>query len=132
MRLVPGQDADRVADLFEEFVRARIPEEYKVKVKSYQNSPATVIPVDDPAMVAGKEAFAKGFGKEPLLIREGASIPVVAFFVDEMKMPVVLLGFGLPDDNLHAPNEKFTLADYQRGIATSAYFLEAYARLKKL
>ena len=80
-------------------------------------------------MKAGKEAYRYGFGKEPLLIREGASIPVVAFFVDEMKIPVVLLGFGLPDDNLHAPNEKFSLTDFHRGIATSAAFYEAYARL---
>jgi acetylornithine deacetylase/succinyl-diaminopimelate desuccinylase-like protein len=130
MRLVPGQDANRIARLFEEFVRERVPDEYRIEFRNYQNSPATVIPIEDPAMQAGREAFAKGFGKEPLIVREGASIPVVAFFVDEMKMPVVLLGFGLPDDNLHAPNEKFTLKDFHRGIATSAYFLEAYARLK--
>lgn len=130
MRLVPGQDAERIAALFKKFVEERIPEEYQLEIWSYQNSPATVIPVEDPAMQAGKEAFAKGFGKEPLLIREGASIPVVAFFVDEMKMPTVLLGFGLPDDNLHAPNEKFSLEDYHRGIRTSAHFLDAFARIK--
>jgi acetylornithine deacetylase/succinyl-diaminopimelate desuccinylase-like protein len=130
MRLVPGQDAARIARLFEEFVRERVPEEYQVEIINYQNSPATVIPVEDPAMQAGKEAFAKGFGKDPLLTREGASIPVVAFFVDEMKMPTVLLGFGLPDDNLHAPNEKFLLEDFHRGIKTSAHFLDAFSRIK--
>jgi acetylornithine deacetylase/succinyl-diaminopimelate desuccinylase-like protein len=130
MRLVPGQNADKIAEIFEAFVRERVPANCTVQVRSYQNSPATVIPVEDPAMMAAKEAFSKGFGKEPLLIREGASIPIVAFFVDEMKMPVALLGFGLPDDNLHAPNEKFTLEDYHRGIATSAHFLEEYARLQ--
>jgi acetylornithine deacetylase/succinyl-diaminopimelate desuccinylase-like protein len=131
MRLVPGQDANRIAGLFERFVRERVPEDCKVEILKYQNSPATVIPVEDPAMQAGKEAFERGFGKPPLLIREGASIPVVAFFVDAMHMPVVLFGFGLPDDNLHAPNEKFTLADFHRGIATSAHFQDVYARLKK-
>ncbi|MCB9784411.1 MAG: dipeptidase [Candidatus Omnitrophica bacterium] len=131
MRLVPGQDAERVAKLFEDFVRERIPEEYQVELINYQNSPATVIPVEHPAMQAGKEAFAKGFGKEPLLTREGASIPVVSFFVDEMKCPTVLLGFGLPDDNLHAPNEKFLLEDFHRGIKTSAHFLDAFARIEK-
>jgi len=130
MRLVPGQDAERVAQLFETFVRERVPEEYRLELINYQTSPATVIPVEDPAMQAGKEAFAKGFGKEPLLTREGASIPVVAFFVDELKMPTVLLGFGLPDDNLHAPNEKFLLEDFYRGIKTSAHFLDAFARIK--
>ena len=131
MRLVPGQDAERIAELFENFVRERIPEEYQVELMNYQTSPATVIPVEDPAMQAGKEAFARGFVKEPLLTREGASIPVVAFFVDEMKMPTVLLGFGLPDDNLHAPNEKFRLEDFHRGIKTSAHFLDAFARIKQ-
>lgn len=130
MRLVPGQDANRIADLFEAHVRAGIPSDCRVEIIRYQNSPATVIPVEDPAMRAGKEALQRGFGKEPLLIREGASIPVVAFFVDVMKMPVVLLGFGLPDDNLHAPNEKFTLADFHRGIATSAHFHDVYARIR--
>ena len=57
-----------------------------------------------------------------LIIREGASIPVVAFFVDEMKMPVVLLGFGLPDDNLHAPNEKLTLTPWYMGIEAFIHF----------
>ncbi len=131
MRLVPGQDAVRIAEIFETFVRERIPDDYQVEITNFQNSPATVIPIEDPAMQAGKEAFAKGYGKEPLLTREGASIPVVAFFVDEMKMPTVLLGFGLPDDNLHAPNEKFLLEDFHRGIKTSAHFLDAFARIKR-
>jgi acetylornithine deacetylase/succinyl-diaminopimelate desuccinylase-like protein len=131
MRLVPGQDANRIADLFEGFVRERIPSDCKVEILRYQNSPATVIPVEDPAMQAAKEAFRFGFGKEPLLIREGASIPVVAFFVDVLRMPVVLFGFGLPDDNLHAPNEKFTLADFHRGIAASACFMDVYPRIRR-
>jgi len=130
MRLVPGQSPDRIASLFESFVKERIPNACSVEVRSYQNSPAVLIPVDDPAMLAGKEAIARGFGKEPLMVREGASIPVVSFFVDEMHLPVVLLGFGLPDDNLHAPNERFTLKDFHRGILTSAHFMQAYARRK--
>ncbi len=130
MRLVPGQDPERIADLFETFVRERIPSDCSVEVIRYQNSPAIVIPVDDPAMKAGREAYHLGFGREPLFIREGASIPVVGYFVDQMKMSVVLFGFGLPDDNPHAPNEKFTLADYHRGIATSAQFQDVYARIR--
>jgi len=130
MRLVPGQDANRIGEIFEEFVRSRVPEGCSCSISSHQNSPATLIPLEDPSMQAGKEAFTKGFGKDPLLTREGASIPIVSFFVDDMKMPTVLLGFGLPDDNLHAPNEKFTLKDFHRGIATSAHFHEAYAKLK--
>ncbi|NUP93728.1 MAG: M20/M25/M40 family metallo-hydrolase, partial [Candidatus Omnitrophica bacterium] len=127
MRLVSGQNPERVAELFEAFVRERVPDDCKVEVIRYQNSPAIIIPVDHPAMQAAKVAFRNGFGKEPLLIREGASIPIVAFFVDTMKMPSILFGFGLPDDNPHAPNEKFTLADFHRGIATSAHFMDVYS-----
>ena len=130
MRLVAGQNPERIADLFEAFVRERIPSDCSVEVIRYQNSPAIVIPVDDPAMKAGREAYHLGFGREPLFIREGASIPVVGYFVDQMKMSVVLFGFGLPDDNPHAPNEKFTLSDYHRGIATSAHFQDVYARIR--
>lgn len=131
MRLVSGQDPERVADLFEAFVRERIPNDCTVEIFRYQNSPAIIIPVEHPAMQAAKVAFRNGFGKEPFLIREGASIPIVAFFVDTMKMPSVLFGFGLPDDNPHAPNEKFTLADFHRGIATSAHFMDVYSRTAK-
>lgn len=130
MRLVPGQDPERIADLFEAFVRERIPSECTVEIIRYQSSPAIVIPVDDPAMKAGREAYQLGFGREPLFIREGASIPVVGYFVDQMKMSAVLFGFGLPDDNPHAPNEKFTLADYHKGIATSAHFQDVYAKTR--
>jgi acetylornithine deacetylase/succinyl-diaminopimelate desuccinylase-like protein len=78
-------------------------------------------------MDAARTAFLQGFGREPVLIRDGASIPVVGTFASCLKVPCVLLGFGLPDDNLHSPNEKFSLDNYHRGAKTIAYFLDLVA-----
>ena len=84
---------------------------------------AFVAPLDTPAIQAAARAYAAVFGLEPLYMRSGGGIPIVTILHDVLDAPVVLMGFGLPDDNLHAPNEKFLLANFYRGIATSAAFL---------
>ncbi len=86
-----------------------------------------LVPGDSPYLEAGKRALAKGFGAEPVFIREGGSIPVVATFKELLGIDTILMGLGLHDDNAHSPNEKFNLEDYQRGIETVAYLLDEIA-----
>jgi acetylornithine deacetylase/succinyl-diaminopimelate desuccinylase-like protein len=82
---------------------------------------------DSPAVQAAAAALKETFGKEPIYIREGGSIPIAALFYEVLKAPVVLMGFGLPDDNLHSPNEKYSLTQFYRGIRTVASFLQKLA-----
>jgi acetylornithine deacetylase/succinyl-diaminopimelate desuccinylase-like protein len=74
-------------------------------------------------MVAATAALKEIYGKEPYFIREGGSIPIAALFYEMMNVPIVLMGFGLPDDNLHAPNEKYALEQFFKGIRTMAQYL---------
>ena len=127
MRLVPDQDWKTIARLFEEHVRSVAPKTVKVNVKTHSGTGPVLVPRDSAAVKAGMRAIEKGFGKKPVFMREGGSIPVVLTFDRVLKVPVVLLGFGLPDDRAHSPNEKFNLGDYERGIRTSAHFLHEIA-----
>ncbi len=79
-------------------------------------------------MQAGMRAMEKGFGKKPVFIREGGSIPIVGTFQDCLKTPVLLLGYGLPNDNIHSPNEKFHLENFHNGIATTVWMLQEAAK----
>ena len=83
---------------------------------------------DNPYIGAATEAMRQVFGKETVFIRSGGSIPIVGNFEQHLKIPTVMMGFGLPDDNLHAPNEKFHLANFYRGIESIILFLEVLGR----
>jgi succinyl-diaminopimelate desuccinylase len=87
--------------------------------------------LDSPYIAAARRAIEYAFGRAPISIREGGSIPVVATFHDLLGADTLLLGWGLDDDNTHSPNEKFCLADYHRGIRASARLWEELGRLKK-
>jgi acetylornithine deacetylase/succinyl-diaminopimelate desuccinylase-like protein len=89
---------------------------------------AWVAPIDHPAIQAASRAFEKAFGKRPVFVREGGSIPVVATFAELLGLPSVLMGIGLPDENAHAPNEKLDLYNFQTGIAGAAHFLNELKR----
>jgi acetylornithine deacetylase/succinyl-diaminopimelate desuccinylase-like protein len=91
--------------------------------------PALINP-KHPAMRAAALAYRKGFGAAPVLLRSGGTIPVVNTFQEVLGIPTVLMGFALPDDGLHAPNEKFHLPNFHRGIATCIWFLAAIATLR--
>ena len=78
-------------------------------------------------MAAASAALQEVYGKEPVFLREGGSIPIAALFNDILHAPIVLMGFGLPDDNLHAPNEKYSLDQFFKGLRTVALFLEKMA-----
>jgi len=128
MRLVPNQDPKTIARLFTEYVHAIAPEGVKVTVIDHHGANPVMVPRDSPMMEAGMRAMERGFGKRPVFIREGGSIPIVGTFQDSLKSPVLLLGYGLPNDNIHSPNEKFHIENFVNGIRTTAHLLQEAAR----
>ncbi len=127
-RLVPQQDPSQVVRSFHAFVRSRLWPGIRVEIREYGASPAVVVPVDSPGVQAAVRAIEAGFGRKPVFIREGGSIPVVGTFKRELGVDTLLLGWGQNDDNLHAPNEKLSLDDFQRGILSSAHLWQELAR----
>lgn len=115
MRTVPDQDPDEIARLFTDYIRSLAPDTVKVEVIQHTGGPAAITPLDSPEMRAAARALEAAWGKAPVFIREGGSIPIVATMQTELHAPVVLMGFGL-DDNAHAPNEHFRVSHFYRGI----------------
>ena len=95
----------------------------------FHGAPGFVLPLDSPYMAAASRAIEQGFGRAPVFIREGGSIPIVNTFKEQLKIDTLLLGWGLDDDNTHSPNEKFSLADFHRGIKASACLWQELAEL---
>ena len=124
MRLVPDQSHERIAQLITAHLQNIAPPTVTVKVQNLHGGAGAIIRRDSPEMQAAFDAYAATFGREPVFIREGGSIPVVAVFQEELGIETIMLGFGLPDDNLHAPNEKFYLPNFYKGIETVIRFLQ--------
>jgi acetylornithine deacetylase/succinyl-diaminopimelate desuccinylase-like protein len=124
MRLVPDQDPREIAELFTRHVTSLCPPEIKIDVRLLSFAYPAVVDRHIPEMQAAVGAYERGFGARPVFVREGGTIPVVSDLARLLNVPTILMGFGLPDDNLHAPNEKFSLSNFYRGITTSIYFLE--------
>ncbi|MCB8922151.1 MAG: dipeptidase [Ardenticatenaceae bacterium] len=128
MRLVPDQNPAEIRQLFEEYVRSLVPPSIKVTFQSGHGAPASITDYHIPAMQAARVAYKEAFGKEPVLMREGGSIPVVGEFQQHLGIETVLMGFGLPTDKIHAPNERYYLPNFYRGIKTSIRFLAEYGK----
>src|SRR4030088_3388351 len=124
MRLVPNQDPDDILHRYTKLVKKHTPKGIDVKIKTYSKGPACVVGTDNRFVKAATEALHDTFKKETVFIRSGGSIPIVTDFQDVLKIPSVMMGFGLPDDNLHAPNEKFHIPNFHRGIETLCLFFE--------
>jgi acetylornithine deacetylase/succinyl-diaminopimelate desuccinylase-like protein len=122
MRLVPDQTSAEVAKLFEKHFKRIAPKTIDVKVRMLHGGEAAITPIDSPGVKAAVAALEKGFGKKPLYQREGGSIPIVVQFKNILGLDTVLLGFGLPDENAHSPDEFINLDNFFGGIRTSAYF----------
>lgn len=131
MRLVPNQQPEKIEKLFIEYVKKVAPKSVKVEVKSLHGGKGAITPIDSPAMDAAVEALKKGFGKEPLFTREGGSIPVVNTFQTLLKAPTILLGFGLPDENAHSPDEHLNLNNFHRGILSISHYFNELSKIKK-
>jgi len=128
MRLVPGQRSADIARKAAAHLRRLAPRSVRVDVRSLHGGEPWVTSTDDPALRAAGRALERAFGRQPVFVREGGSIPVVATFSKLLGVPIVLLGFGLNDDNLHAPNEKMELANYWGGIRASAFLMQELGR----
>ena len=122
-RLVPGMKPDEVFAKYKAYVEEIIPAGVTAEVRLIHSGEPIVVSTDNEYIRAATAAMAEVFGKEAVFVRGGGSIPIVGDFVRELGIPTVLMGFGLPDDNLHAPNEKFHLANFHRGIESIVRFL---------
>ncbi len=127
MRLVPHQESAKILNLFESHIRQIAPPTVKVSVVKMHSGEPAITPIDHPAVRAASTALEQVFGKKTYFIREGGSIPEVLTFQETLGAPVVLLGFGLPDENSHAPNEHLYLRHFFDGIKTIALVYENLA-----
>lgn len=126
-RLVPDQDPTQVTAAIEAHLRAAAPPTVDVKLQIYHGTAPFLAPFDGPAVQAAARAYRRAFGADPVYMREGGSISIASVFQQELQAPVVFMGFGLADDNLHAPNEKLHLPNFYRGIETVIAFFEEMA-----
>jgi acetylornithine deacetylase/succinyl-diaminopimelate desuccinylase-like protein len=124
MRLVPDMAPGRAFALYKSYVEELAPAGVDVEVRLIHSGEPCLIPVDNPYIRAATRALHEVWGKETVFIRSGGSIPIVGDFARHLGLPSVMMGFGLPDDNLHAPNEKFNLKNFELGIESVIRFLE--------
>ena len=128
LRLVPNQTPDRVEELFRKYIEEIAPPSVEVEIETLHGGMPYISPIDNPIFDSVREALKKGFKADTVAIREGGSIPIVTDFTELLKSPVILIGFGLPDENAHAPNEWIDLENYQKGILSMAYLYEGLAK----
>jgi acetylornithine deacetylase/succinyl-diaminopimelate desuccinylase-like protein len=127
-RLVPDQEPQKVIDGFRKFVADNTPKGIKTEVRVLSSSPAVMVNPDHPAIETAARAFSDVLGRPTVFTRSGGSIPIVGDFARHLRIPTILMGFGLPDDGLHSPNEKYKIENYYTGIRTVAHFLELYGQ----
>jgi len=124
MRLVPNQDPDAILKRYKAYVKKLTPKGIQTNIKVWSKGPACVVGTNNKYIKAATQAMHDIFQKDTVFIRSGGSIPIVTDFQDVLKLPSVMMGFGLPDDNLHAPNEKFHIPNFYRGIESICLFFE--------
>jgi acetylornithine deacetylase/succinyl-diaminopimelate desuccinylase-like protein len=127
-RLVANQSPEKIAKLMADFVEAQCPPGVTVETIYHHGGEPVLVPTDNVYMEATVRAFESVFGKKPALVREGASIPITATFYEELQAPPVLVGYGLPDDNIHSPNEKMSLDNFQKGILCNAHMYVEFGK----
>jgi len=128
MRMVPNQDPEKIIAAYKKFVAENTPAGIQTEVRVLSWGPAIMVNPDHPAIHVAAQAFRDILGKETVFIRSGGSIPIVGDFAKHLGIPTILMGFGLPDDGLHSPNEKYKVANYYAGIMTIAHFFEQYGQ----
>ena len=128
MRMVPNQDPEKIIAAYKKFVAENTPAGIHTEVRVLSWGPAIMVNPDHPAIHVAAQAFRDILGKETVFIRSGGSIPIVGDFAKHLGIPTILMGFGLPDDGLHSPNEKYKVANYYAGIMTIAHFFEQYGQ----
>ena len=128
IRLVPKQDPDKIVAAYRKFVQKHTPAGIETEVRVLSAGPAIMVNPDHPAIGVAARAFKDILGRETVFVRSGGSIPIVGDFANHLGIPTILMGFGLPDDGLHSPNEKYKLSNYYAGIMTVAHFFEQYGQ----
>ncbi len=128
-RLVPNQVSGKIADILINHLQKIAPAGVTVKATLHHGGEPYITPIDSSAYKAASKAIEATFGKEPIPVRGGGSIPICSLFEKELGTKVVLMGFGLDSDNLHSPNEKFDLANFYKGIETIPYFHKFFTEM---
>lgn len=128
MRLVPNQNSDEITELFVKHFESIAPEYVKVKVTPHHGGEPVVTPIDSPAYRAAEKAMEEAFGKKPIPMRGGGSIPIVSLFEDILGLKTILMGFGLDSNKIHSPNENYGLFNYYKGIETIPLFYKFFAQ----
>jgi acetylornithine deacetylase/succinyl-diaminopimelate desuccinylase-like protein len=131
MRLVPNQKSDEITELFSNYFKSIAPPSVKVEVTPHHGGEAAVTPTNTPEYEAAYKAMEQAYGRGPIPLRSGGSIPIVALFEEVLNVKTVLLGFGLDSDAIHSPNEHYGLFNFYKGIETIPYFYQYYSELKK-
>lgn len=125
-RLVPGQDHNKIASLFVDYVKSVAPAHVRIEVTPLHGGESYVCPITLPAYQSAEKAFETVFGKKPLAVRRGGSIPIIAAFERVLGIKSILMGFGLESDAIHAPNENFPLSLFDKGIRTVVEFYKEF------
>lgn len=128
LRLTAGMDPSLVFTWLEQAVANHMPSGYKYTIKQLAGGEGVRVDPDNPYIQAAAQSLKTTYGKEVFFMREGGSIPIAALFDQVLKLPVILMGFGLPDDGIHAPNEKFSLDQFSKGMQTVAHYLATIQR----
>ncbi len=131
MRLVPNQNSDEITELFKKYFESLAPDYVKVKVTPHHGGEPVVTPIDSAAYRAAEKAMEDTFGKKPIPMRGGGSIPIVALFEDILGVKTIMMGFGLDSNNIHSPNENYGLFNYYKGIETIPLFYKYFAQLSR-
>ena len=128
MRLVPDQDPEEITRLFQDHFEKIAPNSVRVKVLPHHGGEPVVTPTDSFAYDAAVRAYEKTFGKRPIPVRSGGSIPIIAMFEKELGLKTILMGFGLDSDAIHSPNEHYGLFNFYKGIETIPYFFKNFSQ----
>src|SRR5580704_11745722 len=128
IRLVPRQDPQKIVRAVEQWVKENSPRGIQCEIRVLSAGPGLMVNIDHPAIRVAAKAFSDILGKPTVFTRSGGSIPIVGDFATHLGIPTILMGFGLPDDGLHSPNEKYNIRNYYDGIRTLAHFFEEYGR----
>ncbi len=131
MRLVPNQTPDEITALFQNHFEAIAPKGVRVNVNPHHGGFPVVTPIDSIGYEAASKAYETTFGKKPIPVRSGGSIPIIAMFEKELGLKTVMMGFGLDSDAIHSPNEHFGIFNFYKGIETIPYFFKNFTELMK-
>jgi acetylornithine deacetylase/succinyl-diaminopimelate desuccinylase-like protein len=126
-RLVPNQDSHTITDLLINYLKKIAPPYVQINAQLHHGGEPYMTPIDSKGYKAAAKAIEATFGKQPIPVRGGGSIPICSLFEKELGLKIIFMGFGLDSDNLHSPNEKFDLANYYKGIETIPYFHKYFA-----